>query len=310
MYVGSNTARVRPMAESLRRNRKDWDDDDDDRDEKPSRKRKESERGGGAIGTGVMLLAGLLLVLLGGMAVIGVGIWYFFVRTSTPATTPPPPPVVVNNQPANLAPIGGAGPLDIKPLEWNRNPVEPKVRQPRAMPNPNPGDGFEETVTLPPVGAARTDPANPPPFAENANSLILKHRNNLSVASSRHYGGQWGPAAAFDRDHLTSWYPLADAATGTMGWLSVQFPEAVTVRRVTALGNREPQWPGYTNRQIRFDLFDAKAAVLNSTVVTNAGAKFDADFTFPVPITGVRTLRLTILECQQGSGAVAEFQVD
>jgi hypothetical protein len=108
-----------------------------------------------------------------------------------------------------------------------------------------------------------------------------------------------------------------DTATvkGTTPWVKLAFPSDVTVKRVTILGNREPQYPkDYSVLAGKLELLDDKGKVLVSKEVKAAGEKFDFDVAIgPMPI--VRAIKFTITEDQgdkNGSKdcALAEIQVE
>lgn len=285
------------MADSLkRRPPRDWDDDDDRDDDRPAR-RKETGRGGGAVGTGVVLLVGLLVVLIGGIAVIGAVAYFLFAGKSTPNRATPPQ---VAFAPAAPAPV-------VQPMAWNNGPENRPL--PRFEPPVMGGFPDDAGGVAPAPGGRVRDGGNAPPFAQNPSTVVEAHRAKLRVTASKSWSGQWVPAAAVDRSDLTSWFPLPEPGGGA-AWIALEFPQAVTVKRVTALGNREPQWTGYVNRKVRVELFDAGGKVLSTTDVVCVGAKGDADAVLPAPVGGVRIVRVALLETDHGGGAVAEFQVD
>jgi hypothetical protein len=101
-------------------------------------------------------------------------------------------------------------------------------------------------------------------LTDNTNSLIKEYRGKLKFSCSS-FWPKWGPERAFDGMPLTSWFTdRGDAAAfGKKPWIAVAFPQAVTVRRVTLLSNREPPWQtGYTILVGRLELLDEKDRVL------------------------------------------------
>ena len=152
------------------------------------------------------------------------------------------------------------------------------------------------------------------PNRPNTNALVKQYRNQLKLAASSSFNG-WEEGKAFDGDPLTSWFSAVGDApmSGKQPWVSVAFPEAVIVRRVTALGNREVQWPtGYSVLEGRIDLLDANGRVIVGRTVKAAGDKFDLNLIPIGPVVGVRTVRITATADQKQSNevGVAEVQVE
>jgi hypothetical protein len=89
---------------------------------------------------------------------------------------------------------------------------------------------------------------DPKVVTDNKNTLLLKYKGKLKFSCST-FWPQWEVEKAFDGNLLTSWFSAKGdaAAFGKKPWVQVTFPEDVTVRRITVLGNREPAWlKGYT----------------------------------------------------------------
>jgi hypothetical protein len=155
------------------------------------------------------------------------------------------------------------------------------------------------------------------PAAKNSNALVLKHREKLKLSASSTWPG-WPPEKAIDGDLETSWFSAQDdsAAHGRKTWFQVTFPEDVTVRRVTVLGNREPAWPeGFTILAAGLELRDADGKRIQYEESDGVGKFYDYDFVFARPVKGVRSVRLTALgdqgkKTQYGDVAIAEFQVE
>jgi hypothetical protein len=152
--------------------------------------------------------------------------------------------------------------------------------------------------------------------AKNGNALILKHRKGLKLSASSTWPG-WPPEKALDGDPQTSWFSNQDdsVAHGRKTWFQVSFPEDVTVRRVTVLGNREPAWlEGFTILAAGVELLDADGKRLRYEEGDGTGKFYDYDFVFK-PVKGVRSVRLTALgdqgkKTQFGDVAIGEFQVE
>ena len=83
---------------------------------------------------------------------------------------------------------------------------------------------------------------------ENKNTLITKHKKDLKLSASSAFQG-WPVEKLVDGDSKTSWFSATGdtAAKGKTPWVEVEFPEDVTIARVTLLGNREAGYPkGYS----------------------------------------------------------------
>jgi hypothetical protein len=162
-------------------------------------------------------------------------------------------------------------------------------------------------------------PSAPPekPDGKNSNALIRKHREGLKLSASSTWPG-WPPEKALDGDPQTSWFSAQDdsAAHGRKTWFQVTFPEDVTVRRVTVLGNREPAWlEGFTILSGGLELLDAQGKRLHYEETDGTGKFYDYDFALRKPMKGVRAVRFTALGDQgkrthYGDVAIAEFQVE
>jgi F5/8 type C domain len=160
-----------------------------------------------------------------------------------------------------------------------------------------------------PRPAVVIDPARP-----NTNAVLKRFAGRLTTAASTEYQG-WGVGKAFDGDPNTSWFTNGGDApmAGTKPWAVVKFPEAATVRRVTALGNREPEYPaGYSVTAGTIELLDADGKVLFSRPLKATGDKHDLTLVPPAAVGGVRAVRVTATEDQKQYNCVglAELQVE
>ncbi len=157
----------------------------------------------------------------------------------------------------------------------------------------------------------------PPVTTDNKNTLIKQHREQLRLTASSTWSG-WPPANAIDDDIKSSWFSGKNdsAARGKRPWLQVNFPTAVAVRRVTILGNRDPEWlVGFTILAGRVTLTDKDGKVLKEVENEGTGNYRDFDFRFAPAVEGVRGVRFTSLgdqggETEFGDIAIAEMQVD
>jgi hypothetical protein len=88
------------------------------------------------------------------------------------------------------------------------------------------------------------------------------------------------------------------------------FPEDVKVKRVTVLGNRDPQYPqGYTVSEWTVDLLDEKGKVVESFDLKGAGDKCDFDLVLK-RFTTVRGVRFKMTKSENGYCGLGEFMVE
>jgi hypothetical protein len=149
---------------------------------------------------------------------------------------------------------------------------------------------------------------------ENSNALLKEHRANLKIDASTEWQG-WPVGNAFDGEPTTSWYSNSGDApmNNTTPWLRATFPDDVLVRRVTVLGNRDPNYPnGYLILAGKFELLDKDGKVLAEKELKAAGEKHDFDWIVDRPPGKVRAVRFTATQDQKQSScvAVSEFQVE
>ena len=147
--------------------------------------------------------------------------------------------------------------------------------------------------------------------------LMERHRGRI-VATASSTWPSWGPERLVDGDPATSWFSQKGdaAANGTKPWVELRFPVDVDVKRVSVLGNREPNWPrGFTIHYGMLELIDANGKVL--ATIKNEGKNVAADVDFPIkaPISRVRAVRFTSLmddgdQTQFKDIALAEVLVD
>ncbi|QEL19019.1 discoidin domain-containing protein [Limnoglobus roseus] len=147
----------------------------------------------------------------------------------------------------------------------------------------------------------------------NENGLITTHREKLQLAASSEWAN-WPVAHAFDGKAETSWYSNNGDApqNGKTPTITVTFPEDVRMKRVTVLGNRDPQYPtGYFVLEGKFELLDKDDKVLETHEMKAAGEKHDFDWVLK-KLTTVRAVRFTMTkdEGQTGCVGIGEFQVE
>jgi hypothetical protein len=142
--------------------------------------------------------------------------------------------------------------------------------------------------------ATTSAPADPPDAAKgNSNELLQKYRGRVTISASTYWPG-WPPNNAIDCNLASSWFTaLGDAAAlDTKPWIKIEFPEAVTVKRVTVLGNRDPAWlKGFTIRTGRLELLDADGRVLWTREIVGQGERSDFDFAPDKPLAAVTAVR-------------------
>lgn len=157
----------------------------------------------------------------------------------------------------------------------------------------------------------------PPVTTDNTSALIEQYRPRLVMSASSTWSG-WPMENAIDGQVKTSWFSGEEdsAAKGKQPWIQTEFPENITVRRVTVLGNRDPEWlDGYTILAAKVELYDAKDMKLRDQASEGTGNYRDFDFRFKQPITGVRKVRFISIWDQgshnpYGDIAIAELQVE
>lgn len=146
---------------------------------------------------------------------------------------------------------------------------------------------------LPPVaGVSGEDETK---LTDNTNALVKECQDKLKFSCSS-FWPTWGPERAFDGNPLKSWFTARGdaAALGKKPWIAVEFPQAITVRRVTILANREPPWQvGYTILVARLDLLDKDGNVLFSREDEVGGERLNMDVRPRMPIPGVHQIRFT-----------------
>jgi hypothetical protein len=176
-----------------------------------------------------------------------------------------------------------------------------------------PGKREDKKPPRPPVDVKEL----PAVKTDNKNTLILKHGKDLKFDASSFWPG-WPMEKLVDGDLETSWFSDTDDTTtkGKTPWVQIIFPEDVTVRRVTVLGNREPDWlDGFTILAGKLELLDKDGKKLLAEESDGVGNFRDFDFKLKKAINKVRSVRFTSLGDQGDKNpftciAIAEIQVD
>jgi hypothetical protein len=151
----------------------------------------------------------------------------------------------------------------------------------------------------------------------NKNTLVKAYRGKLKVTASTFWPG-WEPGKVIDENLETSWFTQRGdaAAKGTKPWVRVTFPEGVTVKRVTVVGNREPAWyDGYTIVSGLIELHDADGKLLWADENKGVGNRRDFAFVPKKPLAKVRSITFTSLKDQGDKNpyddiAIAEILIE
>lgn len=164
------------------------------------------------------------------------------------------------------------------------------------------------------VAAPVPKTAKPALGPTNSNQLVKDHKGRLTPEASTEYQG-WEVGKLFDGDEATSWFSAAGDGqmAGTSPWVKVTFPDDVAVRRVTVLGNREPNYRNqYMVLEGKVELLDAKGRVLASQELKAAGEDRDFEFAPNRAVAGVRAVKFTCTKDQAQFNCVGlgEMQVE
>jgi hypothetical protein len=153
----------------------------------------------------------------------------------------------------------------------------------------------------------------------NTNALVKKYKGQLAFSRSSDWQG-WPPEKAFDDNPETSWFSATgDTPTAErQPWIAATFPEDVAVRRVTVLGNREPNSAtGYAVLVGRLELLDKDGRAVIRAQRDGKGERSDFDFVLAEPFGRVRTIRFTAVQDDTSAGrsqtrcvGIAEIQVE
>ncbi len=152
---------------------------------------------------------------------------------------------------------------------------------------------------------------------KNKNALILAHKDKLKLTASSSWPG-YPVDRLIDGDNDTSWFSdKGDTTTqGMSPWVEVEFPEDVSIHRVTLLGNREPSFPkGFAILTGKLEFFDKDGKRLHAVEGEGVGDNRDFDFPLKKALQGVRKVRFTSLKDEGDKNgyddvALAELQVE
>ena len=136
------------------------------------------------------------------------------------------------------------------------------------------------------------------------------------TASSSFQG--FGTDKLLDGDNETSWFSDSDdsVAKGKEPWVTLTFPEDVTVTRVTIAGNRHPDYPdNYSVLKGTLVLLDAAGKKIASEDQDGKGKCFDFDFKPKEAVKKVRSIKFIPVKDQGdknefGDIALGEILID
>ena len=152
---------------------------------------------------------------------------------------------------------------------------------------------------------------------KNKNTLIEKYRNRLQLNASTVYSG-YGVESAVDGNPHTSWFSQSGdtASLGKTPWVEITFPEDITVKQVTIIGNRHsPFLENFSITVGRLEMFDKDGKRLFDSQKDGAGPAFDFDFLLRREMEHVRRIRFTSVADQgkmnsYNDVALGELQVE
>ncbi len=156
-------------------------------------------------------------------------------------------------------------------------------------------------------------PLKPEHGEKNTNALVTKHKEKIAMTASSDWGGQWPVGNLIDGDEKTSWYSKDPDTTATgknNPVVTLTFPDDVSVKRVTVLGNRDPQYPtGYFVTEGTVELLDKDDKVVATHALKAAGDKNDFDLKLDKFATA-RAVRFTMTKSENGYCGLGEFMVE
>ena len=174
--------------------------------------------------------------------------------------------------------------------------------------------GVWAAVLLAGVGLAAPVPKSDKPKVgeKNTNDLIKTHKEKVKLDATSDWGGQWAVDNLIDGKEETSWYSKDPDNTANKQYpvVTLTFPEDVRLKRVTVLGNRDPQYlQGYTVSEGTVELLDAAGKVLATHDVKGAGEKSDFDLVLDKFATA-RAVRFRMTKSENGQCGLAEVLVE
>jgi hypothetical protein len=167
---------------------------------------------------------------------------------------------------------------------------------------------FAESVPGIPVESRL--PMRPVSAGKNGNRLIERYKGKLKITASSVYNG-WPVENLLDGKDGPAWFSASNdsAARGQSPWVEIEFPEAITLRRFTVNGCRDPNYPqGYFVLAGTLEVRDAAGRLVYQSTLTGAGKSHDFDFVLNRTIANAKSVRFTSIADQgdvNGSGDVA-----
>ncbi len=174
--------------------------------------------------------------------------------------------------------------------------------------------GLVAVAVLAAVGVSAPVPkkaAKPEVGEKNTNALVTKHKDKLELKASSVWEG-WPTTNLTDGDEKTSWYSNSPDSTlaETKPAVTVVFPEDVSIKRVTLMGQRDPTYlTGYTVSEGTIELLDKNDKVIATHEMKAAGEKSDFDLILDKFHT-VRAVRFTMTKSENGYCGMGEFMVE
>jgi hypothetical protein len=161
--------------------------------------------------------------------------------------------------------------------------------------------GLFVVVTL--AGPVPKDPA--PKATDKNTNAVMKAQKATGTFSASSTWDNWPIDNLFDENEDTSWYSQNgdSPGTGQATWVQVTFANDVSIRRMTILGNRDPQYKNsYLVFEGKFQLLDAADKVIETKELKGSDEKYDFDWILKSK-TKVRSIKF-IATKDQGSGCV------
>jgi len=160
------------------------------------------------------------------------------------------------------------------------------------------------------VGSRLTADDKPKFETDNKNTLVKKHKEKIEVTASSTFQG-FGTENLLDGDTATSWFSDSNDSVGKgkEPWVTVTFPEDVTVTRVTIAGNRHPDYPDdYSVLSGTLVFLDAAGKKIAGGIEDAKGKGYDFDFKPKDAVKKVRSIKFIPVKDQgdkNGYGDIA-----
>jgi hypothetical protein len=157
----------------------------------------------------------------------------------------------------------------------------------------------------------------PKSITENKNTLVKTHKEKLKVTASTFFGG-YEPEKVLDGDVKTSWFSASgdSVGKGKKPWLTITFPEDVTVTRVSIAGNRDPAYPkNYSVLTGTLEFLDVDGKSLWKEEQDGVGKAYDFEFKPKQAVKKVRAIKFVSVKDEGdkngfGDVALGEFLIE